>query len=72
MTLVVDASLTMAWYFDDEATPATDAVLDRIVESRAVAPMLWRLEVANAFQSAIRRTRITRPIETSLSPNSPR
>lgn len=59
MTVVIDASLTVAWYFDDEATLATDAVLDRVVESGAVAPTLWRLEVANALQSAVRRKRIT-------------
>ena len=59
MSVVIDASLTMAWYFDDETTPAVDAVLDRVSEADAVVPSLWRLEVANAFQSAIRRKRIT-------------
>jgi predicted nucleic acid-binding protein len=59
MTLVIDASLTVSWYFDDEATPATEAVLDTVSETGAVVPTLWRLEVANAFQSAIRRRRIT-------------
>jgi len=59
MSVVIDASLTLAWYFDDEATPATDAVLHAASETGAVVPMLWRLEVANAFQSAIRRRRIT-------------
>jgi predicted nucleic acid-binding protein len=57
--MVIDASLTMTWYFEDEATPATDAVLDRIAEGGAVVPVLWRLEVANGFQSAIRRKRIS-------------
>ena len=59
MSVVIDASLTLAWYFDDESTPATDAVLHAVSEAGAVVPMLWRLEVANAFQSAIRRKRIT-------------
>ena len=59
MSVVIDASLTLAWYFDDESTPATDAVLHAVSEKGAVAPMLWRLEVANAFQAAIRRRRIT-------------
>lgn len=58
MSLVLDASLTMAWYFDDESTPATDALLDRVADASAVAPTVWRLEVANAFQTAIRRKRI--------------
>jgi predicted nucleic acid-binding protein len=54
----MDASLTMAWYFEDESTPATDALLDRVADGGAVVPSLWRLEVANAFQTAIRRQRI--------------
>jgi len=59
MSVVIDASLTLTWYFDDETTPAADAVLDRVSEAGAVVPTLWRLEVANAFQSALRRKRIT-------------
>lgn len=59
MSVVIDASLTLTWYFDDEATEAADAVLDRVSEAGALVPALWRLEVANAFQSAIRRKRIT-------------
>lgn len=59
MSVVIDASLTLTWYFDDEATPAADAVLDRVSDAGAVVPVLWRLEVANAFQSALRRKRIS-------------
>ena len=61
MNLVIDASLTMAWYFDDESTPATDELLDRVAGVGAIVPALWKLEVANAFQSAIRRQRIDAP-----------
>ena len=59
MSVVIDASLTIAWYFDDETTAATEAVLDKVSEAGAVVPTLWRLEVANAFQTAFRRQRIT-------------
>ena len=55
MSLVIDAPLTLAWYFEDESTPATDALLDRVADTGALVPSLWRLEVANAFQTAIRR-----------------
>ena len=54
-TLVLDASLTMTWYFDDESTAATNALLDRVSAEGAVVPSLSRLEVVNAFQVAIRR-----------------
>ena len=58
MSLVIDASLTMTWYFDDETTPTTEELLDRVVDAGALVPSVWRLEVANAFQTAIRRKRI--------------
>ncbi len=58
MSLVLDASLTLAWYFEDEATPAAEEVLDAVAEQGAIVPPLWRLEVANAFQSGVRRGRI--------------
>lgn len=59
MRMVIDASITLAWYFDDEITPATDAVLERLADEGAIVPTLWRLEVANGLQSALRRKRIT-------------
>jgi predicted nucleic acid-binding protein len=58
LTLVLDTSLTLSWYLEDEVTVAADAVLDRVVDSGAVVPALWRIEVLNAFQTAIRRRRI--------------
>ncbi len=58
MSLVVDASITMAWCFEDEATPAAEEVLDQVVESNAIVPSIWRFEVGNALQMAIRRKRI--------------
>ena len=59
MSLVLDASLTLTWYFDDESTPVTDALLDQVAGAGAVVPTVWRLEVANALQMAIRRKRIS-------------
>ncbi len=58
MSLVLDASLTLGWYFEDERTPATDALLDRVADVGAVVPALWRVEILNALQMAIRRKRI--------------
>jgi predicted nucleic acid-binding protein len=56
--LVLDASLTLSWYFEDERKPAADAILDQVAASGAVVPSLWRIEVANGFQTALRRKRI--------------
>jgi predicted nucleic acid-binding protein len=58
MSLVIDASLTLSWYFEDEATLAAEEVLDAVAVQGAIVPPLWRLEVANAFQSGIKRRRI--------------
>ena len=60
MSFVLDASTTLSWYFEDERTAASDAVLDRVIETGARVPMLWRYEVANGFQTALRRQRIDR------------
>jgi predicted nucleic acid-binding protein len=57
LNLVIDASLTMAWYFADETTEVTEELFDRVTARGALVPGHWRLEVANAFQSAIRRKR---------------
>ncbi len=58
MSLVLDASLTLSWYFEDERSDAADSALSRVVEEGAVVPGLWRLEVANALQVSVRRRRL--------------
>jgi predicted nucleic acid-binding protein len=58
VSLVIDSSLTLAWYFPDEGTEATDALLRQVSQTGAIVPLHWRAEVANAFQMAIRRKRI--------------
>ena len=60
MTLVIDASIVMAWYFDDEKSPETDSVLELVGTQGALVPALWSLEVANGFRTAIRRGRTER------------
>jgi predicted nucleic acid-binding protein len=58
VSVALDSSITVAWYFADERTAAVDAVLSQVTESGAVVPSLWRLEVANALQMAVKRNRI--------------
>jgi predicted nucleic acid-binding protein len=80
---VVDASVAIAWLFEDEATPETEAVLDRLSREEAHAPGLWELEVTNVLLSAERRDRLSeaasariverlRDLPIRLSPSSPR
>ena len=58
MSLALDASITLAWYFEDERSAAGDAILDRVTEEGAVVPAVWPYEVANGLQMAVRRKRI--------------
>jgi predicted nucleic acid-binding protein len=62
--LVIDASVTMAWCFEDETTDALDALLDRVATESATVPASWRLEVANVLLVAERRGRLT-PAQTA-------
>ncbi|HEX5079309.1 MAG TPA: type II toxin-antitoxin system VapC family toxin [Geminicoccaceae bacterium] len=55
---VLDCSITLAWCFEDEATPQTDALLERLRDEGALVPGLWHLEVGNALLQAERRGRI--------------
>jgi predicted nucleic acid-binding protein len=56
---VIDASVVIAWCFEDEATEAADHVLARLASEAAIAPAIWPLEVANAIRTAERRGRLT-------------
>jgi hypothetical protein len=49
----------MAWCFDDESTPATEAILDQLLTEPATVPAIWPLEVSNVLLVAERRSRIT-------------
>ena len=55
---VIDASVTMPWFFADEATPFTERLLDSLGTRALWAPTLWVLECTNVLQSAQRRRRI--------------
>ena len=55
---VIDASVTMPWFFADEATPFTERLLDGLSDQPLWAPALWVLECTNVLQSAQRRRRI--------------
>ena len=66
MSLVLDSSATLAWCFEDEASPIIDAMFERIVEQGAVVPALWRLEVANGLHMGVRRRRLDAPRRDQL------
>jgi uncharacterized protein with PIN domain len=57
MSVVLDASMTIAWLFADEHTEAAHKVMRRVAAEGAAVPSLWRLEVANVLRNAVRRGR---------------
>ena len=58
MSFVLDNSVALAWCFEDEQTPPIMALLDRVVETGAIAPLLWPLEALNGLLVAERRRRL--------------
>ncbi len=55
---MLDNSVALASCSEDEQTPEISALLDRLVETGASAPMLWPLEALNGLLVAERRRRI--------------
>ncbi|MDQ0469035.1 type II toxin-antitoxin system VapC family toxin [Labrys wisconsinensis] len=58
MTFVVDASMAAAWMLPDEHSPATDAILQKLLGTVAEVPSLFWHEARNVLLMAERRGRI--------------
>jgi predicted nucleic acid-binding protein len=59
VSLVIDCSIAVAWCIEDEASPETDALLERVRDEGGVVPGLWHLELGNVLLQAERRGRLT-------------
>ena len=58
--IVLDTSITMAWCFDDETTPYTEALLNWCAAGNDIyVASVWPLEVTNVLLNAQRKGRIT-------------
>lgn len=58
MNFVLDASVALAWCFEDEGGDYATRVLAALTESEAVVPHHWTLETANGLLTAERRGRL--------------
>lgn len=56
---VLDASMTLAWHFENETTSTTMAVERMTLEEAVVVPAHWFAEVANILLVGERRRRTT-------------
>jgi predicted nucleic acid-binding protein len=59
MSFVIDASVTLAWLFEDEVSEYADRVVARLRSDSAITPTLWTLEVANGLFGAEQRRRLS-------------
>ena len=57
--IVVDASITLAWSIPQEQDALALKALGYVEHTGAVAPVLWRYEVANLLSTLRRRKEIT-------------
>lgn len=56
---VIDASVVLAWCFEDQADAYADLVLDCLPEGGALAPSIWPLEIGNVLVVAERQDLLT-------------
>jgi predicted nucleic acid-binding protein len=56
---VVDTSIAMSWFFEDETTIATQRLLEDLSSKTALVPAWWFLEIANVFAVGERRRRVS-------------
>ncbi len=59
MPFVIDNSVVSGWYLDNQATPYSLAVAERLQDDRAWAPALWELELTNVLRTSCLRQRMT-------------
>lgn len=59
MPFVLDNSVVTAWYFENQATPYSDGILQLMGRETAYVPALWPLEFSNVLRKAIGGKNIT-------------
>lgn len=59
-SFVVDNSVVMSWFFQDETNPYADRVLESLSEATAFVPSIWPLEVVNVLLVAERKKRLSK------------
>lgn len=70
MAVVLDCSVTLAWFLKDERTAFTDAAFELLESAECWVPYLWRLEFPNALLMAERRRRVGREQRLEILDNA--
>ncbi len=59
MPFVLHNSIVCGWFLENQATPYSDAIIERLRDDRAAVPALWELEFTNLLRTACLRQRMT-------------
>ena len=57
---VLDCSITMSWFFEDESDEYSDLIMDKLNIDGAVVPQIWTSEVVNALLVGEKKKRLQR------------
>lgn len=59
MPFVLDNSVVCGWFLENQATPYSDAIIERLRDDRALVPPLWELQFTSVLRTACLRQRMT-------------
>lgn len=59
MRFVLDNSVVVGWFLEDQATLYTDAIGVLLELHQAIVPTLWELEFANVLRTACRKQQLS-------------
>ena len=66
MSLVIDASILVAWFLDEKSDPRVETAFDTVAHVEARAPSLFYYEIRNALLVSERRNRITEAMSAAF------
>jgi len=69
LSLVIDASILVAWFLDEKSDPRVEAAFDMVERVETLAPSLFYYELRNALLVSERRNRITEAMSAAFLRN---
>jgi predicted nucleic acid-binding protein len=66
LSLVIDASILVAWFLDEKPDPRVETAFDTVAHVETRAPSLFYYEIRNAILVSERRNRITEAMSAAF------
>jgi predicted nucleic acid-binding protein len=66
LSLVIDASILVAWFLDERSDPTVEAAFDMVARVETLAPILFYYEIRNALLVSERRNRVTEAMSAAF------